>query len=80
MKVKHYHDSLNNEADKFNLHDCVGVKIHPVDRTNTDAKTLSCLIIEKIEKDKRAKFELVCRYGKLDGYYPTEQLMNSKIA
>ena len=61
-KLKHYHDSLNNEVDNFNLYDYVDIKIHPVDRTNTDAKVLPCLIIEKIEQDEQIKFKLVCEF------------------
>ena len=79
-KLKHYHDSLNNEANNFNLYDCVGVKIHPVDRTNRDAKVLACLIIDKIEQDEQVKFKLVCEYGKLDNFYSLEHLIDLKMA
>ena len=79
-KLKHYHDSLNNEADNFNLYDCVDVKIHPVDRNNTDAKVLPCLIIEKIEQDEQVKFKWVCEYGKLDNFYSLEHLIDLKMA
>ncbi|CAF4708281.1 unnamed protein product, partial [Rotaria sp. Silwood2] len=35
-KMKHYHDNVINETNKFNLNDCVGIKIHTVDRTNSE--------------------------------------------
>ena len=38
---------------KSNLNDCVGIKIDTVDRTNTNVKLLPCLIVEKIETDKK---------------------------
>jgi hypothetical protein len=47
----HFYKKLFCRALAFNLNDCVGVNFHPVDRTNTDAKLLSCLIVEKIEED-----------------------------
>ncbi|CAF1510262.1 unnamed protein product [Didymodactylos carnosus] len=46
-KRKKYDDHLNNLAEQFKLRDCVGIPIHSVDRTNTDAKLLPCLIIAK---------------------------------
>ena len=61
------------------LYDCIGVKIHPVDRTNTDTKVLPCLIIEKIEQDEQVKFKLVCEYGKLDHFYSLEHLIDLKM-
>ena len=71
---------MNNEVDNFDLYDIVGVKIHPVDRTNTDAKVLPCLIIEKIEHDEQVKFKLVCEYGKLDNFYSLEHLIDLNMA
>jgi hypothetical protein len=79
-KMKLYHDSVINETGKFNLNDCVGVKIHTVDRTNTDAKLLPCLIVEKIEQDKQITFKLACQYGKLESTYPIEHLVDLKMA
>ena len=75
-KLKHYPNSLNNKANKFKLYDCVDVKIHRVDRTNTDAKSLPCLIIEKIENDEQVKFKLACQYGKLDKVHTLEHLID----
>ena len=55
---------------------CVSATIHPVDRTNTDAKVLPCLIIKKIEQDEQVKFKLVYQYGKLDNFYSLEHLID----
>ncbi|CAF1117180.1 unnamed protein product [Rotaria sp. Silwood1] len=78
--MKHYHDNAINETNKFNLNDCVGIKIHTVDITNTDAKLLPCLIVEKIETDKKDTFKLVCHYGKLENIYSIEHLVDLKLA
>ena len=78
--MKHYQNSLNNKANKFNLYGCVGVKIHSIDRTNTDVKSLSCLIIEKIENDEQVKFKLACKYGKLDNLCSLEHLIDLRMA
>jgi hypothetical protein len=56
------------------------VKIHRVDRTNTDAKLLPCLIIEKIVEDKNAMSKLACQYGKLENLYSAEHLVDLKMA
>ncbi|CAF0953530.1 unnamed protein product [Rotaria sordida] len=79
-KMKLYQDSIINETEKLNLNDCVGVKINTVDRTNTDAKLLPCLIIEKIEKDEKITFKLACQYGKLENTYSVEHLIDLKMA
>ncbi|CAF1363369.1 unnamed protein product [Adineta steineri] len=78
-KMKLYQDSILITSEKFNLNDCVGVKIHTVDRTNTDANVLPCLIIEKIVKDNTIIFKLACEYGKLVNTYSVEQLVDLKL-
>ncbi|CAM2705414.1 unnamed protein product [Rotaria socialis] len=65
---------------KINLNDCVGLQIHTVDRTNTDAKLLPCLIIEKLEKDGKITFILACEYGKLKIPYSIEHVVDLKMA
>ncbi|CAF4950467.1 unnamed protein product, partial [Rotaria socialis] len=79
-KMKHYQASIISEAKKFNLNDCVGLQIHTVDRTNTDAKLLPCLIIEKLEKDGKITFILACEYGKLKIPYSIEHVVDLKMA
>jgi hypothetical protein len=51
-----------------------------VDRTNTDAKYLPCLIIEKIENNKNVLYKLVCQYGKLQDTFSIEHLVDLKSA
>ncbi|CAF4599169.1 unnamed protein product [Rotaria magnacalcarata] len=75
----HYQASIISEAKKFNLNDCVGLQIHTVDRTNTDAKLLPCLIIEKLEKDGKITFKLACEYGKLEIPYSIEHVVDLKM-
>ncbi|CAF0866126.1 unnamed protein product [Didymodactylos carnosus] len=79
-KMKQYQDSINSLTEKFNLNDCVGVPIHTVDRTNTDAKYLPCLIVEKIEKDKNLMYKLACQYGKLENTFTIEHFVDLKSA
>ncbi|CAF1467466.1 unnamed protein product [Didymodactylos carnosus] len=67
-------------TDKFNLNDCVGVPTHTVDRTNTDAKYLPCLIVEKVEKDKTVVYKLACQYGKLENTFTIEHFVDLKSA
>ncbi|CAF4016325.1 unnamed protein product, partial [Didymodactylos carnosus] len=78
--MKQYQDSINSLTEKFNLNDCVGVPIHTVDRTNTDAKYLPCLIVEKIEKDKNLMYKLACQYGKLENTFTIEHFVDLKSA
>ncbi|CAF1180310.1 unnamed protein product [Rotaria sordida] len=78
--MKHYQFSIINETQKFNLNDCVGIKFHTVDILNTDAKLLPCLIVDKIEKDEKITFKLVCQYGKLENSYSVEHLIDVKLA
>ena len=79
-KLKHYQNILINKVNKFNLQDCVGVRIHSVDRINIDAKSLLCLVIEKVENDEPVKFKLACQYGKLDNVYSLEHLIDLRMA
>ncbi|CAF4463262.1 unnamed protein product [Rotaria sp. Silwood2] len=79
-RMKQYQDSVTTLTEKFNVNDCVGVPIHPVDRTNTDAKYLPCLIVEKIKKDKNIMYKLVCQYGKLENTFAIEHLVDLKSA
>ena len=78
-KLKHYQNSLNNKANKFNLYDCVGVKIHSIDQANTDAKSLPCLIMAKIENDEKVRFKLACQYDIFDNVYSLEPLIDLRM-
>ncbi|CAF0887681.1 unnamed protein product [Didymodactylos carnosus] len=79
-KVKLHHVYINNLTEKFNLNDCVGVQIHTVDRTNTDAKLLPCLILERNKKNDDLVFKLVCQYGKLQNAFSVENIIDLKSA
>ncbi|CAF4583990.1 unnamed protein product, partial [Didymodactylos carnosus] len=78
--VKLHHVYLNNLTEKFDVNDCVGVQIHTVDRTNTDAKLLPCLIPEKNRKNDDLVFKLVCQYAKLQNAFSVENLVDLKSA
>ncbi|CAF1488215.1 unnamed protein product, partial [Didymodactylos carnosus] len=79
-KIKLHHVYLNNLTEKFDVNDCVGVQIHTIDRTNTDAKLLPCLILEKNRKNDDLVFKLVCQYGKLQSAFSVEILVDLKSA
>jgi hypothetical protein len=79
-KMKLHQDSLNVIANNFNLNDCVGIAMHPVDRTNTDPKYLPCLIIEKTEKNNLFLYKLTCQYGVLENTFEVGQFVNLKDA
>ncbi|CAF4460087.1 unnamed protein product [Didymodactylos carnosus] len=53
IKTTQTYDLLNELialSEGLKLGDCVGIKIHEVDRTNTDPKILPCLIVWKEKK------------------------------
>ncbi|CAF2132348.1 unnamed protein product [Rotaria magnacalcarata] len=79
-KMMTYQQSVIDETEGFNVNDCVGIKIHSSDRTNTDAKLLPCLIVEKNMKDNIPVFKLVCQFGKLENNYALEHLVDLKMA
>ncbi|CAF1459288.1 unnamed protein product [Didymodactylos carnosus] len=74
-KRKIYDDDLTTLAEGLKLGDCVGIKIHEVDRTNTDPKILPCLIVWKEKKHEDYVFKIVCQFGKLDKGFGVESLI-----
>ncbi|CAF1564081.1 unnamed protein product [Didymodactylos carnosus] len=62
--------------EQFKLRDCVGIPIHSVDRTNTDAKLLPCLIIAKEKKGDDVGFRLACQFGEMQNWYTVESLVD----
>ncbi|CAF1617561.1 unnamed protein product, partial [Didymodactylos carnosus] len=79
-KMKAHDNYLDNLSHKFNVNDCVGVKIHEADRTNTDAKLLPCLIVEKISKNNSVIFRLACQYGILTNTFSLGEVIDLKSA
>ncbi|CAF1165896.1 unnamed protein product, partial [Didymodactylos carnosus] len=79
-KQKYYDEHLRNLADKFNQGDCVGIKIHDVDRTNTDPKILPGVIHMKEKKSEDFVFELTCQFGILTTKFDVESLVDLKTA
>ena len=79
-KMIKYQQNVINETENFNVNDCIGIRIHTVDRTNTDTKLLPCLIVEKPVQDNIPTFKLVCQYGKLENTYLLEHLVDLKMA
>ncbi|CAF2691319.1 unnamed protein product [Rotaria sp. Silwood2] len=75
-KMKLHQDSLNMIANNFNINDCVGLEIHPVDRTNTDPKYLPCRIVEKTAKNNVFLYKLICQYGVLQKSFEVGQFVN----
>ncbi|CAF2713103.1 unnamed protein product [Rotaria sp. Silwood2] len=64
-KMKHYQNSIINEIQKFYWNDCVDVKINTVNRTNTNAKLLPCLIVDRIEKNEKITSKRACLFSEL---------------
>ncbi|CAF1155664.1 unnamed protein product [Didymodactylos carnosus] len=79
-KRKEYDAHLKTKSELLNINDCVGVSINTVDRTNTDAKLLPCLIISKEKKNDDITFRLACKFGKLQNSYTVESLIDLKEA
>ncbi|CAF0810356.1 unnamed protein product [Didymodactylos carnosus] len=77
-KRKQYDEHLANLAEQYNVGDCVGLRIDSVDRTNTDAKLLPCLIISKVTKESDVVFRLVCQFGEIQNLYTVESLVDLK--
>ncbi|CAF1358366.1 unnamed protein product [Didymodactylos carnosus] len=73
-----YDQHLKATAEKFNIGDCVGLKIDSVDRTNTDPKLLPCIITAKEKKNDSQIFKLASQYGKLVTTYTAESLVDLK--
>ena len=61
---------LQSLKEKCAVGEFVGLRIDKVDRTNTDPKTLPCMVIE--QKDEQAK--LACVYGILNQWWPLDAL------
>ncbi|CAF4516747.1 unnamed protein product, partial [Didymodactylos carnosus] len=79
-KMKAHDNYLDNLSHKFNVNDCVGVKIHEADRTNTDSKLLPCLIVEKISRNNSVTFRLACQYGVLTNTFSVGEVVDLKSA
>ncbi|CAF1445148.1 unnamed protein product [Didymodactylos carnosus] len=79
-KREEYDAHLKTKSELLNINDCVGVSINTVDRTNTDAKLLPCLIISKEKKNDDITFRLACKFGKLQNSYTVESLIDLKEA
>ena len=68
------HQSAELHKD-YNIGDTVGIRIHQVDRTNTDAKLLPCKVYGK-DPTKSAQYELYCATGILKTRYQSSDLIN----
>ncbi|CAF1480649.1 unnamed protein product [Didymodactylos carnosus] len=79
-KRKLYDDHLTTLAEGLKLGDCVGIKIHEVDRTTTDPKILPCLIVWKEKKHEDYVFKIVCQFGQLDKGFGIESLIPMQAA
>ena len=61
----------------YSVGDVVGIKIHQVDRTNTDAKLLPCKVLS-IDTSKSTPYRLYCATGILKTRYTSVDLVNMK--
>ncbi|CAF1648437.1 unnamed protein product [Didymodactylos carnosus] len=67
-------------AEQYKKRDCVDVKIHDVDRTNTDPKILPYLILSKEQKGEDIIFYLACQFGLLSTRFTIESLVDLRTA
>ncbi|CAF1544156.1 unnamed protein product, partial [Didymodactylos carnosus] len=79
-KRKAYDEHLYKLAEQYKKGDCLGVRIHEVDRTNTDPKILPCIVVAKEKKDNDFIFHLCCQYGLLQNKFSIESLIDLRSA
>lgn len=61
----------------FTVGDTVGIKIHKVDRTNTDSNILPCKILDiKIVSDLKSVYKIYSKDGVLKNYYSEDDLVD----
>jgi hypothetical protein len=64
MKLRN--QQIDELSANYQVGDYVGIQIDKVDRTNTDAKILPCVIIEKLND----KVKVACMFGVIDHTWP----------
>ena len=68
--------NLNRQVfQDYNVGDVVGIKIHQADRTNTDAKLLSCKVLS-IDSSKSTPYQLYYASGILKTRYTSVDLVS----
>ncbi|CAF1179246.1 unnamed protein product [Didymodactylos carnosus] len=77
---KTYDDHMKTSSVVYQVGDCVGVRIDKVDRTNTDAKILPCIILSKFMKNNSSSFQLACEFGKVSSSFDIESLIDLRTA
>ena len=73
-QAQYTHQSAKLHKD-YNIGDTVGIKIHQVDRINTDAKLLPCKVYGK-DPNESAQYQLYCATGILKTRYQSSDLIN----
>ena len=64
----------------YSIGDTVGIRIHKVDRTNTDSNILPCKVLEvKIVTDSKSVYKIFSKDGILKTYYSDEDLADSLL-
>jgi tRNA threonylcarbamoyladenosine modification (KEOPS) complex Pcc1 subunit len=59
------------------LKDVVGIRIHKIDRTNTDSNILPCKVLEvKKVTDSKSVYKIFSKDGILKTYYSDEDLVD----
>ena len=59
----------------YSIGDTVGIRIHKVDRTNTDSNILPCKVLEKQVTDSKSVYKIFSKDGILKTYYSDEDLV-----
>jgi hypothetical protein len=64
-------------SEKHSIGDTVGIRIHKVDRTNTDSNILPCKVLEvKKVTDSKSFYNIFSKDGILKTYYSDEDLVD----
>ena len=72
------HESTPSFVQKhYSIGDTVGIKIHKVDRTNTDSKILPCKVLDiKIINDLKSLYKILSKDGLLKNFYSEDDLVD----
>ena len=67
---------MNVTAASYKIGDMAGVRIHKVDRTNTDANLIPCKVHEVLQKPGRVMYKLYSQHGMITTMFTADDLGN----
>ena len=68
----------NRITKVFNVGDTVGINVHEVDRTNTDARLLPCKVLSMKEKDETTFYRVYTAHGILKNHFSVDDLADMR--